>query len=381
MRTMKATLEALQAADGDCILLHYERNRVVTRVLVDGGPRGTYSKVLRKRLDELRGDARLDLRMVMVSHIDGDHVSGLVDMLRAMKRDDDLGRAPFCRIRTLWLNSFEQLTGGTATPRQSAAVAAAMKGIANPGLEASARAVVASVQQGQDLRNYAQLLAIPLNQGAGGPLVKAPKTGLKKIRIADGLTFTVLGPSDAQLETLNDAWQAAKLRPTPSTQAADFLNRTVPNLSSIVILVEAERARGTKPISILLTGDAGGDHILSSLERSGISAKRRLRVDVLKVMHHGSKHSVDQDFFERVVAKHYVVSGNGRHENPHRDTLQWLSAARHGEAYDVHLTNRKGTEGLAATLTRFLAKEKRDEPTHKYHFRDEKALSISVDLR
>ena len=378
---MKLTLEALQAADGDCLLLHHERKGAMTRILVDGGSRGIYSNVLRTRLDELRGNAPLDLRMLMVSHIDSDHVTGLVDMLRAMRREDEDTGEPFCRIRTLWFNSFEQLTGGKTAAVQSATVGAALKGVAPPGLEPWTKAVVASVQQGHDLRNYATQLGIPFNQGAGGDLVKAPKTGVKEVSIASGLTFVVLGPNDVQLDALDDDWQKAKLKPTPSAQAADFLNRTVPNLSSIVVLVKAERGAGKKPISMLLTGDAGGDHILNSLKRSGLSTDGTFRVDLLKVMHHGSNHSVDQDFFERVVANHYVISGNGKHGIPHPEMLKWLSAARSGKPYDVYLTNRKGVEGLTAMLTTFLKKEKQKQPKHKYHFRDEDALSIAVDFK
>jgi beta-lactamase superfamily II metal-dependent hydrolase len=377
---MKLTLEALQAADGDCLLLHHERQGALTRVLIDGGSRGIYSKVLRERLDELRGDARLDLRMVMVSHIDSDHITGLVDMFREMRREDEETGQPFCRIRTLWFNSFEQLTGGKTAAVQSAAVGAALTGVVPAGLEPWTKAVVASVQQGHDLRNYATQLGIPLNQEAGGALVKAPKTGLKRLKIADGLTFVVLGPNDDQLDALDGEWQTAQLKPTPSAQAADFLNRTVPNLSSIVVLVEAERGGGKKAISMLLTGDAGGDHVLESLKRSGLSTDGRFRVDLLKVMHHGSNHSVDQDFFERVVANHYVISGNGKHGIPHRDTLTWLSAARSGQPYNVYLTNRKGAQGLTAMLTTFLKKEKQKEPKHEYHFRDDNSLSIAVDF-
>jgi hypothetical protein len=67
---MQLTLEALQANDGDCLLLHYERDTTApVRILIDGGSRGIYSSVLRRRLDELRADETLDLRMAMVSHI------------------------------------------------------------------------------------------------------------------------------------------------------------------------------------------------------------------------------------------------------------------------------------------------------------------------
>ena len=53
-----------------------------------------------------------------------------------------------------------------------------------------------------------------------------------------------------------------------------------------------------------------------------------MTVDVLKLMHHGSHNNVDVDFFQRVLADHYVFCGNGQHGNPERETLEMLFQAR-----------------------------------------------------
>ena len=64
-----------------------------------------------------------------------------------------------------------------------------------------------------------------------------------------------------------------------------------------------------------------------------------MQVDVLKVPHHGSANNLDDDFFERVIADHYVFSGNGEHGNPERESLKccWRRAAR-TQDYTIHLT-------------------------------------------
>ena len=376
---MALTLEALQANDGDCLLLHHQPDGGErTLVLIDGGSAGIYRRVLKPRLDQLRGAERLDLRMVMVSHIDSDHVTGIVDMFREMKRQEDDGEESSWRIRSLWHNAFESLSGDRRAVTESSAVSASIGGVAPPaGLNPTAAAVVASVKQGNELRNLAKQLSVPVNRESGGALVVAPATGLLTIKVADGLTFTVLGPSQAQLEDLDEEWQKSKQAhpANPDAQAADYLNRTVPNLSSIVVLAEA--AAGGRTWRLLLTGDAGGDHVMTALADAGLSTEGRLHVDLLKVMHHGSNHSVDQDFFERITADHYVISGNGKHGIPHEDALTWLSNARPDATYDVYLTNRTGTNNLGAMLDRFLAREQQ-RPHHRYHFRVEDALSMSV---
>jgi hypothetical protein len=381
---MLLTLEALQANDGDCLLLHYERNNAApVRILIDGGSRGIYSNVLRRRIDELRGGEALDLRMVMVSHIDADHITGLLDLFRDLERAQENGEEPFCTIRTLWYNSFERIHKGKTATVQSAAVSATLGGVVSSGLEGKAAAVVASVRQGNQLRDAAERLAVPINEGAIDPLVRAPDAGVRRIQIAPGLQFSILGPREEQLRRLDEEWRKSKdSNPAnPAAQAADYLNRTVPNLSSIVVLLEASRGPGAAPLRVLLTGDAGGDHILESLDATGLGTGGRIHVDLLKVQHHGSNHSTTQDFFERVTADQYVISGNGKHGIPHEDTLKWLSAARRDKPYDVYLTNRDGDDGLKEMFDSFLAAESAAQPGHRYHFRDSGALSISTTLR
>ena len=42
----------------------------------------------------------------------------------------------------------------------------------------------------------------------------------------------------------------------------------------------------------------------------------RLHVDILKVPHHGSERNISETFFDIVTADVYVISANGRDDNP-----------------------------------------------------------------
>ena len=380
---MVFTLEALQANDGDCLILHYQKSATAkpVRVLIDGGSAGVYSSVLKPRLDALRAGKPLDLRMVMTSHIDADHITGILDLFKALAQRREDGDEEFCRVETLWHNSFEKLHGSQPAAAQSAAVAASLDGVAPPkGLNQVTAAVVASVPQGNQLRKAAVQLGVPINQGAGGDPVAAPAHGKKVVPIADGLTFTILAPNAVQLERLEDAFRAAKAEHGSNDAAvgADYLNNTVPNMSSIVVIAEAA-ARG-KTRRMLLSGDARGDVLIESLQLAGLMKDGKCHFDLMKVQHHGSSHSTTQEYFERVTADRYVISGNGRHDIPHADALGWLSAARAGEPYDVYMTNRVGVEGNKKMLDTFLKSEAKKQKTHAYHFRKEKDSSISIEL-
>jgi len=379
---MRFALEALQANDGDCLLLHYEPAAAPpTRILIDGGSKGIYTSILKPRLDELRGNAPLDLRMAIVSHIDADHITGVLDLFRQLATLQDDGEDPPYRIRTLWHNAFQQLHGTAPAAVDSGVIAASLEGRPVAGLDHDTQAVIASVPQGNELRDYATKLTIPINQGAGGALVLAPEQGVLTIKPANGLRFTILAPHQPQLDRLQALWAKSKAsHPVHAdAQAADYLNNTVPNMSSIVILAEADSPGGATK-RMLLTGDARGDVILEGLNAAGLTTNGRAHFDLLKVQHHGSSHSTTQDFFERVTADRYVISGNGTMGNPHPDALGWLSKARHGQPFEAYLTNRTGLNNLGATFDAFLASETHHEPSHVYHFRPDDALSIVVEL-
>ena len=55
-------------------------------------------------------------------------------------------------------------------------------------------------------------------------------------------------------------------------------------------------------------------------------SSRKLHVDVLKVPHHGSSRNVEEDFFRDVTADHYVISANGKYDNPDAETLKMICA-------------------------------------------------------
>ncbi len=91
---------------------------------------------------------------------------------------------------------------------------------------------------------------------------------------------------------------------------------------------------------MLLTGDARGDKIIENLEEHGLmDDEGKIHVDLLKMPHHGSDRNVEDDFFKRVTADHYVVSGDGRHHNPELETYRMLFKARQGgDPYVIHVT-------------------------------------------
>jgi len=73
------------------------------------------------------------------------------------------------------------------------------------------------------------------------------------------------------------------------------------------------------------------DFILKGLEKTGFLSGS-LHLDVLKVQHHGSEHNYKREFAKRITADHYVICGNGLHDNPDPRVLDVLVQSRLGDA-------------------------------------------------
>ena len=337
-------LEALQALHGDCLLLHWGSRDAPRLMLVDGGPNTVYRDALRPRLAELsaaRGGS-LTIDLLMLSHIDDDHINGLLDFAKEL--DDGDGNAPGgarplrVKVRRLWHNSLEGLLDDPLTERATAAVTASTAAAlvppdadASDAVDAHFQAkVLASVPQGQALQTFATRLGWRMNAPFSDPPLVMRSAASEPVAI-EGLALDVIAPAAAEVEKLRLVW---KRKRKDEGALAAYRDRSPYNLSSIVAVAGFDGRR------MLLTGDARGDHILAGLEAAGLlDDDGRIHIDLLKLPHHGSKNNVDADFFRRVIADHYVVSGDGvRFPNPSDDAMHWLREARSDDDYRVYCT-------------------------------------------
>ena len=352
-------LEVLRAAKGDCLLLHYGTEDAPGLALIDGGHNNVYQPFLRPRLEELRAergiadDEPLTIDLMMLSHIDEDHVAGLLELTAELIEADDTQQPKIVKVLDLWHNTFDDIIGDDADELANGVDHRFGPASLNGDLPDDAFAdlddpddmraavdavmVLASVPQGRQLRLDAERLNIDLNVELDGKLVVAD-SGDSPFDMSKGLTFTVVGPMLPEVKALQKQHRDW-LRDTPAGQRAAeealaaYVDKSVPNLSSIVVMAELDGKR------ILFTGDARGDKILKGLEMVKLMDEGgSIHVDVLKCQHHGSSNNVEPPFFERVTADHYVFSGNGEHGNPERETLEMLATARGDADYQIHLT-------------------------------------------
>lgn len=375
-------LRVYQSDKGDCLLLQAgDKN-----ILIDGGMAASFAKHVRPSLKDI---PKLDL--ICVSHIDDDHISGILRLLddevawRVHKHQKSLGAkgnklgktAPAFpqppAITQIWHNGFHEQIGENAGEIGDMFAAAAtvftrLQSSATdlqPRFEASAffSNLATSVGQGIQLsrRIAPGQLGIKLNKDFGGKLVRVE--GAKgAVKLGDDLVLVVLAPFDADIDKLRTEWNKwlaknkdalEKLRVRAkldeknlgkdaeaaiggpilelAAKLGDRNKVTEPNLASIMFLAEAKVKGKTR--RAILTGDGHSDEVVRGLEKAGrLKAGRGLHVDILKVPHHGSEFNTKAEFPARITADHYVFCGNGAHKNPDLAIVDLYLKSRLGAA-------------------------------------------------
>ncbi len=284
-------IEVLPARLGDCLLVECLRPRKRPwRVLVDGGPPDTWP-LLEARLQAL-DDRQLDV--AVVSHVDSDHVGGMIPFLGSALADE---------VGDFWFNGRAHLPGAD---RQRSIT--------------QGETLAATLTGGAGGRRTAWNTAF-----AGGPVETGDGAGFLEVPVPDGPRITVLSPTTARLAALAEQWDKALAaarrgrrelaepdRPVPlgdlETLAAENspADGSTPNGSSIALLVEHRGA------AVLLAADAHADVLTEGL-RSLAAARGvdAVAVDAFKLPHHGSKSNVTTSLVEAAPARHYLVSSNG----------------------------------------------------------------------
>jgi len=317
---------------------------------------------------------------MMVSHIDGDHVAGLLELAAKLNDRRESGQPLPWKIRRFWHNSFDDILDNDDLQVASGASTMSEASLGDfLGLEGSL--ILASVKQGRELRKLLDALGLDGNVPFKGLVLATDQ--VKFVTVGD-LKVTVVGPRRTELMALQEKWNK-EIKPLLKkersrerlAEIAAYVDKSVHNLSSIVVLVESQRRR------ILLTGDGRGDHTLDGLKAANLLKKGKLVVDVLKLPHHGSDRNVEADYFETIVAKHYIVSADGKFDNPDVGTLKMISAARSDDDFTIHLTyplDEFAVPKIGQKVEKFSAAERRAGRAYKVVTRPSGQLSARIKL-
>lgn len=370
-------LHIVQARYGDSLILQYGTASAPRYLLIDGGPKYVYERHLRRVLGGI-GEANAKLDLVILSHVDEDHVYGLLDLLNDVLWQRIRGLDEIIAIDELWHNSFSKTLGEDIDHRLGRVLD--RSGPARSALSRTSK-TSRDIAQGDQLTQRADSLGLSINPGFGSEgIITVEKSA--GATVLGNLSLRILGPTEANMAELREDWLAwlqeqedRVLVPDrmDAERAARSLDTSVPNLSSIMVLVEADGKR------LLFTGDGRSDHLERGLQQAGLlDPDGKLHVDVLKLPHHGSKRNITQDFVRNITADLYVISASGRHGHPHKNTLRWVVGAARDQGRSIEIVATNSTSSLRALV------DERDPQEHGYRLtvmpegEDEQVLELSA---
>ena len=303
-------IHLLPASYGDSILIEYGTTSS-KYILIDGGPFDNFDELvagLKRVAPELK-----TLELLVLTHIDIDHLDGIITMLN---RD----KLPF-KIKEVWFNGYDQIDkfGDTL-----------------------------GAVQGEYISSLIKQKKIVHNKSFKGNAVYVSDYNKLPVIKIGGMSLTLLSPGQAALEKLHTTWkkEIKKLGDNPDfakklgndkryASDDDILGETsieqlqnssvsgdnsIPNGSSIAFIATFNDK------CCLFAGDATSDYLLKAidpmLKKSG---KGRLKLDAWKLGHHGSKRSTLERMMAKIDCKKMLVSSNGKKfKHPDKETIAKL---------------------------------------------------------
>jgi beta-lactamase superfamily II metal-dependent hydrolase len=295
------TIEMLNAAHGDAIWVEYGDVSEKHRILIDGGPAHTYSNGIRRRIEHISENRKIDL--FVVTHIDADHIDGALILLQDRERLD-------LEVNEVWFNTWNHLP---ETDRDSFA-------------PLQGEFLGALLHLDGDLREK-------LNRAFNNEAIYTGNDSSRPLphkALPGGASITLLGPDMRDLRRLRARWSAAirDFSPGDSNEALRRLkerrtyrppvgpavfsshnpgnDRSPANGSSIAFAFQYGPAR------ILFTGDAHARTLEANIKRLCLAeGVAKVCFDAVKLPHHGSVGNVSKEWISMVDCHRWLISTNG----------------------------------------------------------------------
>ena len=312
-------------------------------VLIDGGYAPTFGQYILPDLVELAA-AGYVLDLVVATHVDADHVSGLLPLFKANGSAQSPKIIPIRRVLHNSLRSLnqEKVKPAAIDPGDDALLGEIhRRGYPAPGPRGGQEI---SARQGSTLAALLKSGAYMWNEGDGRPSVSCETSPAFSINGENSIT--IIGPPQARLlklrswwtseirrfgfvgvldanDRLDDAFELLCAReqsdvvvapsPIAFTESSELqecyaIDDSITNGSSISLILESAGTR------TLMLGDSWATDAVTALQRIR-SGSAPLIFDAIKVSHHGSLHNTSPALLELVDAPVFLISSNGEGHN------------------------------------------------------------------
>ncbi|MEC0710135.1 MBL fold metallo-hydrolase [Bacillus haynesii] len=352
-------IEMFPALEGDSFLITLG-NEDKTNILIDGGYKETYYHHLKPRLKQLNQNGeRLDL--VIVTHIDADHIEGIIELL---KENGDSKKANIIPIKEIWHNSykhlqfFKDIKADLHCSEKTILVNKICRGYNTSGNKATNQSQDISAKDGSTLA--ALIYAGNYNWNTSFDEKSISTDNKKLIKLNEKVVIRILGPDNSSLKKLSKFWLRELRKDKYNFKLTDdklfddafefflmnqndfenqnendeisskkYINeietlmqkKMVPdnspvNGSSIAVIIEYKEKK------LLFLADSHPQIVYKQMHQLVDKYGYNPFFELIKVSHHGSSKNTSVELLGLVDSPYYFFSTNGKkHKHPDPETI------------------------------------------------------------
>lgn len=300
-------IEILQAGTGDSIWVSHNKKNIV----IDGGKS---TAAIRARYDKMPQDEIIDL--LVVTHIDSDHIAGIIALVKHMKENGETHR-----LKQVWFN----FPKNEETDEYS-------------------------VGEGNELTSFLlEIDGLCWNNNTSellGSMIEVGEIRLHVLAPDHDVANEYKPKEPDELGVRLDDWHN-DLRALIDNVDDDDIDEGGPNSQSIIILAECE---GKK---LLLPGDSTPEELCDALQYYNKINGAPLELDFMKLPHHGSTRNVTKNILDEVTCSNFIISTkkNEKYYFPNKETIAKLIRYREraDKAINVYFNYQESLDVLGIT--------------------------------
>jgi len=325
-------IKSYPAKNGDAFLLKATDANFL--IMIDGGYVETYNNYIKTDLCSLSKSGFI-LDVLVATHIDADHISGLISLLKENVSHND---SKIISIGEILHNSLFSLSSNAKIDEKlSSDDQDILLEIQNRGYPETVSEKLEneiSARQGSSFAKLIKSGGYSWNTGNGNVCIG--ENGIEHIPLSKA-SIKILGPNTRRQNALKKMWVSdlRRLGFTGSTSGLDEIfellcaheslagseelisssdqlesvyspDKSITNGSSISFIIEVEGKR------ILFLGDSWSEDIVEELIKEDLTV-----FDAIKLSHHGSIHNTSCELLKLIDSPNFFISTNGdRHSHP-----------------------------------------------------------------
>ena len=338
-------IKLIPAEYGECIVVSVGGKKQFN-LLIDGGVAKTYQEYVKSEIQRIKILGQR-INLMVCTHMDNDHISGLVQILK--KTNYDL-------VDNVWYNGFLQVVSrkfysqkdNNYTDRDNKI----LETIISQGTIPDGEQEV-GINEGMSMGVLVENRKIPLNEIVAGQAISTESVR-NKIEIAKNVYISILGPSKENIIEVEEYWKKEmvsrnfmfrvsnkiklmeafeyQLERIKTQYLEERLNiseiddlekyigdlkefdESIVNRSSISFILEHDNKK------YLFLGDAVIDEtILRNIENV---VGFKYRFSAIKLPHHGSRYNITHEFICRYTAdEYYCLTNSKKYDHPDLEVL------------------------------------------------------------